>query len=76
MSLYDTPLRGKLSWKVDWPMRWSKYGIDFEPGGMDHATPGSSFSVGKRLVAEIFGGTPPEFVGYSFVGRKGYSSKM
>ena len=33
---------GKLVWKVDWPMRWAFEGVDFEPGGADHATPGSS----------------------------------
>jgi lysyl-tRNA synthetase class 1 len=62
---------GKLVWKVDWPMRWSVEGVDFEPGGVDHATPGSSYTVGKELVKEIFGGRAPSFVGYSFVGAGG-----
>jgi lysyl-tRNA synthetase class 1 len=62
---------GKLVWKVDWPMRWAFEGVDFEPGGVDHATPGSSYTVGKELVKEIFGGRAPSFVGYSFVGVAG-----
>ena len=62
---------GKLVWKVDWPMRWSVEGVDFEPGGVDHATPGSSYTVGKELVKEIYGGRAPSFVGYSFVGAGG-----
>ncbi len=62
---------GKLVWKVDWPMRWAWEGVNFEPGGVDHATPGSSYTVGKELVAEIFDGRAPAFVGYSFVGVAG-----
>ncbi len=61
---------GKLVWKVDWPMRWSVEGVDFEPGGVDHASPGSSYTVGKDLV-RLYGGRAPSFVGYSFVGAGG-----
>ena len=61
---------GKLVWKVDWPMRWSVEGVDFEPGGVDHATPGSSYTVGKELVKDVYGARAPSFVGYSFVGRR------
>ncbi len=67
----STQHEGKLVWKVDWPMRWSVEGVDFEPGGVDHATPGSSYTVGKELVKEIYGGRAPSFVGYSFVGVAG-----
>ncbi|MDQ6523215.1 lysine--tRNA ligase [Nocardioides sp. LHD-245] len=62
---------GKLVWKVDWPMRWTFEGVHFEPGGVDHASPGSSYTVGKELVGPIFGGSAPSFVGYSFVGVAG-----
>jgi lysyl-tRNA synthetase class 1 len=61
---------GKLVWKVDWPMRWEFEGVDFEPGGVDHASPGSSYTVGKELV-KLYGGRAPSFVGYSFVGAGG-----
>ncbi|GAA2138879.1 lysine--tRNA ligase [Nocardioides koreensis] len=66
-----TQHEGKLVWKVDWPMRWSVEGVDFEPGGVDHATPGSSYTVGKELVKQVYGGRAPSFVGYSFVGAGG-----
>jgi lysyl-tRNA synthetase class 1 len=66
-----TDNEGKLVWKVDWPMRWSVEGVDFEPGGVDHATPGSSYTVGKELVKRVYGGRAPSFVGYSFVGAGG-----
>lgn len=62
---------GKLVWKVDWPMRWRHEGVDFEPGGEDHSTPGSSFTVGQEIVAEIFGHHPPSYIPYAFVGMSG-----
>ncbi|HWU20920.1 MAG TPA: lysine--tRNA ligase, partial [Nocardioides sp.] len=62
---------GKLVWKVDWPMRWTFEGVHFEPGGVDHASPGSSYTVGKEIVVPVFGGSAPSFVGYSFVGVAG-----
>jgi lysyl-tRNA synthetase, class I len=66
-----TQNEGKLIWKVDWPMRWAFEKIDFEPAGDDHATPGSSFTVGKELVTEVFGWPMPTYFGYSFVGIAG-----
>jgi lysyl-tRNA synthetase, class I len=62
---------GKLVWKVDWPMRWAYEGVIFEPSGVDHQSPGSSFVVGGRLVSEIFGGTQPIGPMYAFVGISG-----
>jgi lysyl-tRNA synthetase class 1 len=67
---------GKLAWKVDWPMRWAYEHVTFEPAGADHASPGSSFTVGGELVTKIFGGEMPLHFGYAFVGHKGSSSKM
>jgi lysyl-tRNA synthetase class 1 len=62
---------GKLVWKVDWPMRWAVEHVDFEPAGMDHATPGSSFTVGHELVESVFGMPRPAWFGYGFVGFAG-----
>ena len=67
---------GKLAWKVDWPMRWAYERVTFEPAGVDHSSPGSSFTVGGHLVSEIFGGEMPLHFGYSFVGFTGGSSKI
>jgi lysyl-tRNA synthetase, class I len=66
---------GKLAWKVDWPMRWAYEHVTFEPAGADHSSPGSSFTVGRDLVTEIFGGEMPLHFGYAFVGTTG-SAKM
>ena len=67
---------GKLVWKVDWPMRWAYERVTFEPAGVDHSSPGSSFTVGGHLVQEIVGGEMPLHFGYAFVGTAGGSSKM
>lgn len=63
----------KLVWKVDWPMRWYYYGVDFEPGGEDHAAPGSSYTVGKRIIKEVYNDIAPSFIPYAFVGMAGRS---
>ncbi|WP_067510529.1 lysine--tRNA ligase [Actinoplanes sp. TFC3] len=63
--------RGKLVWKVDWPMRWAYEGVLFEPSGVDHSSPGSSFVVGGQIVSEVFGGRQPIGPMYAFVGISG-----
>ncbi|WP_328318967.1 lysine--tRNA ligase [Streptomyces sp. NBC_00388] len=63
--------RGKLVWKVDWPMRWAYEGVVFEPSGVDHSSPGSSFVVGGQIVREIFDGVQPIGPMYAFVGISG-----
>ncbi|MFH8978697.1 lysine--tRNA ligase [Streptomyces sp. NPDC017890] len=62
--------RGKLVWKVDWPMRWAYEGVIFEPSGVDHSSPGSSFQVGGQIVG-IFDGKQPIGPMYAFVGISG-----
>ena len=77
VAIGPTPIAqvaGKLAWKVDWPMRWAYERVTFEPAGVDHSSPGSSFTVGAELVP-IFGGELPLHFAYSFVGTKG-SAKM
>lgn len=62
--------RGKLVWKVDWPMRWAYERVVFEPSGVDHQSPGSSFAVGLEL-APLFGWDRPLGPMYAFVGIRG-----
>ena len=66
----------KLNWKVDWPMRWLYEGVDFEPGGKDHATAHGSYDTSKDVSKEIFGYEPPLFQGYEFIGIRGTTGKM
>ena len=66
----------KLSWKVDWAMRWLYEGVDFEPGGKDHASPNGSYDTSKEISKAIFGYEAPIFQGYEFIGIKGTTGKM
>lgn len=66
----------KLSWKIDWPMRWLYEGVDFEPGGKDHASPTGSYQTSKVIAKKIFGYDAPIFQGYEFIGIKGVAGKM
>jgi lysyl-tRNA synthetase class 1 len=68
LSAYN---QGKLVWKVDWPMRWAYEGVVFEPSGVDHNSPGSSFVVGGQIIREVFGAEPPIGPMYAFVGISG-----
>lgn len=61
----------KLQWKVDWPMRWMVEGVDFEPGGKDHASKDGSYDTAKDISSKIFGYPAPLFQGYEFIGIKG-----
>ena len=77
MSLADgAAISGKLVWKVDWPMRWAYEGVSFEPAGEDHHAPTGSFTVGRTLVSELYGGHAPDSVVYSFVSLAGVGGKM
>ena len=71
-----TQHNAKLMWKVDWPMRWTYEGVNFEPGGKDHSTEGGSAQVATKMVSAIYGGRAPVYRGYEFVGIKGTNGKM
>jgi lysyl-tRNA synthetase class 1 len=61
---------------VDWPARWAKLGVDFEPAGKDHHAAGGSFDTGSRIVMKIFNAEPPASLMYEFVSIKGQKGKM
>jgi len=73
---FNTDFNCKLAWKVDWVMRWRYEGVDFEPGGHDHASPQGSYQTSSVIAKEIFGFEPPIFQGYGFIGLKGATGKM
>ena len=66
----------KLVWKTDWPMRWQHEGVNFEPAGSDHLSPGSSYDAGSRIIREVFDGVPPVTARYGMVGLQGVAGKM
>ena len=57
-------------------MRWLAEGVDFEPGGKDHASKNGSYDTAKDISREVFGYEPPLFQGYEFIGIKGSVGKM
>lgn len=61
----------KLMWKIDWPMRWGVEGVDFEPGGIDHAAASGSYVVAKDIAKEIYGVKAPKFQPYGWLSIAG-----
>ena len=66
----------KMRWRADWPARWAKLDVDFEPAGKDHHAAGGSFDTGSRIIRRIFGKEPPSTLMYEFVSIKGQKGKM
>ena len=62
---------GKLVWRVDWPMRWARFGVTVEPFGKDHATAGGSYDTGKEIARKVFRCEPPHPVIYEWISLKG-----
>ena len=73
---FNSETNCKLAWKIDWPMRWLYEGVDFEPGGKDHATPNGSYDTARVIADKIFGIKAPMFKGYEFIGIRGTTGKM
>lgn len=57
---------GKLNWRIEWVGVWWSLGVDFEPYGKDHATPGGSRDSANEL-AVMLGVKPPEGIPYEWV---------
>lgn len=66
----------KLRWRIDWPMRWAHYDVDFESAGKDHHASGGSWDTGEKICRQVFGHEPPLSPMYEFVNVKGGSGKM
>lgn len=61
--------RGKLTWRVDWPMRWYALNVDYELYGKDLI---ESFTIGKKIMKKIFKAHEPENMFYEmFLDEKG-----
>ncbi len=70
------PSAVKLVWRVDWPMRWAFYDVDFESSGKDHKASGGSWDTGVLICKEVFNHEPPIGPMYEFVYFKGQKEKM
>lgn len=66
----------KLLWRVDWPMRWAREKVHFEPGGKDHSSRGGSYETGAEIIRKVWKREPPHYIQYDFVLAKGLGSKL
>ena len=66
----------KLTWRVDWPMRWEYEKVDFEPAGKEHHSSGGSFDTAKHVCKEVYNWDAPVSFRYDFIGLKGTPGKM
>jgi len=66
----------KLSWRIDWPMRWEYEKVDFEPAGKDHHSHGGSFDTARNVCKDVYDYDAPVSFRYDFIGTKGLPGKM
>lgn len=67
----------KLTWRVEWPARWSFLNVTIEPFGKEHAAAGGSYDTGKKIVP-LFNWQPPipvVYEHYQMAGEKMSKSK-
>jgi lysyl-tRNA synthetase class 1 len=67
---------GKLNWRIEWVGVWWSLGVDFEPYGKDHATPGGSRDSCKDLAINAYGFQPPEGIPYEWVALRTKDKKV
>jgi len=77
-EIFDFRKKGivKLSWRIDWPMRWKYEGVDFEPAGKEHSTPGGSRTTAVEIFELLYKEKPPVYLKYDFITVKGSGGKM
>lgn len=70
--------KGKLPWKVEWPVKWAVYNVDIEGSGKDHGTAGGSHDIGVEICKKVLETPVPFNIPYEFFlfgGAKMSSSK-
>ncbi len=67
----------KLPWRLDWGMRWEYEGVNFEPGGKEHSTPGGSRDTAKEIFEKLYPEKKvPIYMMYDYIIVKGIGGKM
>jgi lysyl-tRNA synthetase class 1 len=70
--------KGKLPWKVEWPVKWAAYKVDIEGAGKDHCAASGSHDVAEAIMKEVLEVKSPYCIPYEFFlleGAKMSSSK-
>ncbi len=57
----------KLTWRVDWPAKWSVYKVSAEPAGKDHAVKGGAYDTGLAISQRVFDYPGPIKIAYEWL---------
>lgn len=74
----ESGIKGKMPWKVEWPVKWMAIGVTVEGAGKDHMSSGGSHDLAKLVCERVLDYPVPYAVPYEFFlvgGRKMSSSK-
>ena len=74
----DGKYAGKMSWKVEGPVKWQVIGVTIEGAGKDHMSAGGSHDVAKLVCERVLDYQVPYPIAYEFFligGKKMSSSK-
>ena len=59
--------RVKLTWRVDWPAKWSICKVTCEPAGKDHCVKGGAYDTGLEISEKVFDYKGPLKVPYEWI---------
>jgi len=74
----ESGIKGKMPWKVEWPVKWMAIGVTVEGAGKDHMSAGGSHDLAKQVCERVLDYPVPYPLPYEFFlvgGRKMSSSK-
>lgn len=74
----ENGIKGKMPWKVEWPVKWMAIGVTVEGAGKDHMSSGGSHDLAKLVCKRVLNYPVPYPIPYEFFlvgGKKMSSSK-
>lgn len=74
----EKAIRGKMPWKVEWPVKWQAIGVTIEGAGKDHMSKGGSHDLASLVAKRVLDYPVPYSIAYEWIligGRKMSSSK-
>lgn len=74
----ESGMKGKMPWKVEWPVKWQAIGVTVEGAGKDHMSRGGSHDLATKVAEQVLQYPVPYPISYEFMligGKKMSSSK-
>lgn len=74
----ENGIKGKMPWKVEWPVKWMAIGVTVEGAGKDHMSSGGSHDLATQICKRVLNYPVPYPLPYEFIlvgGKKMSSSK-